>query len=217
MNKKIQPYTYSTEIRCPHCMHKGKFRMTTLMDTHEDPDAAKKIMSGDCFSFTCSHCNAVQFLSYTCLYHDGSRKLLIGCADTQKDFERMVQQMNGEKTETKLDLAVSEWMKDCTSRITAGPAEFQESVLIHELGLDDRIIQIAKVLLLDEAGIDDPDAYFNTDGENYVITAYSDNQEINLSFDMKEYDMLVSAYHEQLEEVLVCSQSWAREFLEKHA
>lgn len=163
---------YKVEVRCPNCGRRDTFIMHTLIDTAKDPDAEAKIFNGDYFTHECRKCHAKTPISYSCMYHDQKRKLLIGFADSDKDLEEMRLTLNGNYHRDRLDQVLSDWLKTCTVRLVTSEYELQEKVLIAHFGLDDRVIELARKIVrneLEEKRDDIERLYFNTAKGGYVF------------------------------------------------
>ncbi len=214
--KSIKGNTYTADVRCSHCRKNSRFVMHTLMDTKESPNTMAEVMSGEAFRHVCPHCGNVMNLAYTCLYHDGDAKLLIGCADTQRDYMELKTQLSGHTDNSRLSRAINGWLDICTVRLVRDPGELQEKVLINALQLDDRIIEIAKIIAPADAKFECDYAYFNTDenGE-YVIIALGRDSEKEIPFTKEQYGRIVEMVQDRLpEETLVVDREWAMNFLQ---
>ena len=212
---------YHVQLVCPHCGRKSTYTMNRLIDTGEDPDAEKNLFNGDLFRYTCPFCHEPQDVSYSCLYHDQARKLLIGYADNEADAEELRLNLNGSYHRDRLDEALKEWSASCIRRLVTSIGSLQEKALIFHFNLDDRIIEIAKYMtrmIAEEQQMDLRDAqlYFNHGEEGYSFAIVSeDGSEGEIPFSKENYLLLEKKYGQQLLDVsdLDIDEAWAEMFV----
>lgn len=195
---------YQTEITCPACGKKSSFTMHALIDTTKDVNAEVKVFNSDYFLHTCPTCHNVQHLSYSCMYHDGERKLLIGFADTDKDYDEMKVTLSGVKQDTKLDEVLSKWLDTCTVRLVRSEMELQEKVLIKHFDLDDRVVEIARGRILKELkdkGENVDFLMFNTIDEGYAFLSFNENGvDKTIGFSKEAYDSIEEEFKDKLKD-----------------
>jgi transcription elongation factor Elf1 len=164
---------YTTKVTCGACGKASDFTVHQLMDTLQDPQAANHILDGSAFYFRCPHCGEMTALSYTCLFHDGSKKLLYALADKDEDAKRFEQLFSGEKEDGFPD-AVQAWINTCSCRIVRSVPDLQEKIILAYLGLDDRVMEMCKYIatgiLLSSKRFDNiVHTWFNTDGDKWEL------------------------------------------------
>lgn len=92
-----------------------------------------------------------------------------------------------------MDGALNAMLRSCDCRVVRTMSEMQEKVLIKELDLDDKVIEMCKVLveqiLVQEGLVQDVQAmFFNTDGEDWKLLSDVGEE------DMAETDLPVEMY-----------------------
>lgn len=210
---------YSTKVKCPSCGKEDAFGIHALIDTSKDLNAENAIFQSSYFSHVCPQCGTVQPISYSCMYHDGSRKLLIGLADNKKDYMEMKEILCGKKQETKLDEVLSKWLETCTVRLVQSEFELQEKVLIKHFDLDDKVIEIARKKILDElkeSRKDIEDLLFNTQDNQYMFMILSDKGiESSILFHEDAYKEIEEEYKDILEtdHSIEINRDWANHIL----
>ena len=165
---------YTTEVTCAECGHTGTYVMRTLIDTAKDKDAINKILDARWFTYTCPKCKERTIVTHTCLFHDTERKVLIALADSEEDYEKISGWMKGTYQKDELEQALLNMMRGSDCRLVTNLHEFQEKVLLHVLGMDDRVIEMCKVMtemiLVQNQMISHVEhIYFNTDGDEYIF------------------------------------------------
>lgn len=165
---------YDTEVVCPHCARRGIFRMRTLIDPAADPDAVDGVLSAGWFTYVCPHCGERQIITHTCLFHSGADRVLYALADSEEDAEQMAGWMSGINQRDALDGALNRMIRECDCRLVRSLDELQEKLLLHVLRLDDRVIEVCKILtetiLKTDGTISTArEIRFNTDGSGWVL------------------------------------------------
>lgn len=210
---------YKTEVICPSCGLRDKFIMHTLIDTRKDPDAENKIFQGTYFTHVCRRCHDEENITYSCMYHDGNRKLLIGFADSEKDLEEMRLTLNGQYHRDQVDEVLQKWMNVCTVRLVKSEYQLQEKVLIAHFDLDDRVIELARYAMKQEllkTRDDITGLYFNTTEGGYGFTiGTEEGLEGTIPFTKEMYEEIKEKYHDLLEHdtSIEIDEDWAEEHI----
>lgn len=165
---------YTTAVKCHACGHTGQYVMRTLIDTAKDKDAVNQILDARWFTYTCPQCKERTIVTHTCLFHDTERKVLIALADSEEDYEEISGWMKGTYQKDELEQALLNMMRGSDCRLVTNLHEFQEKVLLHVLQMDDKVIEMCKVMtemiLVQNQIVDHVEhMYFNTDGDEYVF------------------------------------------------
>lgn len=210
---------YKVTVTCPNCGKKDTFIMHTLIDTSKDPDAETKIFNGDYFTHECRKCHEKTPVSYSCMYHDQKRKLLIGFADSEKDLEEMRLTLNGNYHRDRLDQVLADWLKTCTVRLVTSEYELQEKVLLAHFGLDDRVIELARKMIRNELAEKRNDIerlYFNTAKDGYVfLIGTKDGIDGMIPFSDEMYKEIEEKYKKILKEdhSIEINEDWAQQII----
>ena len=207
---------YQTNIKCPNCGTDIPFTMHTLIDTAKDPNAFQKLISNTYFTYVCPKCKIVDYVTYSFMYHDGANKLLIACADSDKDYMEMKEALSGKRKNNELDKVLSEWLSRCEVRLVRGVYAVQEKALISYAKLDDRVIELMKYQMKKELG-KDAELLFNTEEGNFVILIYTENGLEDKRTVSKEYiDEIQQKYKDVLEndQCIEINEHWAKQIIE---
>ncbi len=202
----MQNSRYPLAVSCERCGKKDIFFMQTLIDTAKDSNAEQKMFRGDYFTYQCPRCGHTQLYSFTCLYHDSKKKLLVGLADNEKDMEEMRLSLGGFYHRDELDTALNEWLKTCTVRIVDTPEKMQEKVLIAHFDLDDRIVELARRQVrmeLEEVESESFDLFFNSSEDGYGFTVLTkEGAERFVPVTENMYQNILEQYSSRLETVV---------------
>lgn len=210
---------YQTKVKCPSCGKEEDFEIHALIDTTKDVNAENKIFQSSYFSHVCSQCGTVQPISYSCMYHDSSKKLLIGFADSDSDYAEMKETLSGTKQDTKLDEVLSKWLETCTVRLVKSEYELQEKVLIQHFDLDDRVIEIARKKILDELKASNKNVealLFNTQDNSYLFMILTEEGiESSIMFSEDAYHEIEQEYKDILKDdkSIEINQEWANNII----
>lgn len=169
---------YKTKIICPICGKEETVTIHTLIDSTRDASVERKVLSGEVFSHKCSYCHEEFPVNYSCLYHDGKRKLLVFFASDEKNLIEMRARVNGKYRNDRLEKTLNEWMDHCIVRIVTSEYQLQEKILIAHFDLDDRVVeilrnQIEKGLLKERNDV--KELLFNTGADGFEFLILTEN------------------------------------------
>lgn len=207
---------YTVSIQCINCGKIYPFDVHTLIDPAIDPNAEKKIYSGEYFETVCPKCHTVTPTLFGSIYHDGSKKLMIGLADTEKEYKHIKEALCERKADTPLDRAIVQWLDTCKVRIVRSEYELQEKVMMAHFGLDDRIMELARYEVFLNVckmrdGVDK--LLFNVRGNKYyfMICRGKDMHEM-VELDAEMYDTVKEKYKDVLQndDVYEINTEWAK-------
>ncbi len=136
------------KIACPYCDHEQDFVSYVNIDVDLEPELKDKIMSDEIFTFKCSECGKKALMAFPCLVSDMEKKyiywLIANFDDEQKkalddDLKASMKNENDKK-----------FAEGYTRRIIGSINELKEKILIADEGLDDRVVEIMKILCINE-------------------------------------------------------------------
>ena len=167
-----------TKVSCPACLEESEFGICSFIDICKDPDLKESIFNRDIFRFSCSECGEEILVAYKCTYLDTDKNFMVALLDTDST-----------------DAAIE--AKDYTLRLVRSINEFVEKIALMEDGIDDRIIELYKIMLEDQLEEDRPGSEIlgifyagqNPDDRSlmfYIITQNAENVRAVLSFDTYE-------------------------------
>ncbi|MDO4744515.1 MAG: CpXC domain-containing protein [Clostridia bacterium] len=188
-------------VTCPACCEEGNFKIYPFVNAAEDPEVKENIFNRDIFRYICPECGEEILVSYNCTYLDEDNEFMVALITDDSDA----------KIETP----------GYTLRIVRSINEFVEKIAIMEEALDDRIIELYKIMLEDQfeeerQGTEILGIYYG--GQNfedksllfYIITGNAENCRATLSFDT--YEMIskqFDAYPEMTKNTSEINRIWA--------
>lgn len=120
---------------CPKCGGQLKTPFTPLIDVQTHPEQRERVLSGTFFAGKCRKCGYTGEIMAPCLYFDACRRAMIYLIP---------------------DYAEAEWrdsaLEKCypetgafTKRVVSSVPQLKEKIQLLEAGLDDRIVELAKL------------------------------------------------------------------------
>lgn len=140
-----------TTVTCSACGTENDFVIWQSLNSDLDPEAKQRLIEGTLFDFKCKKCGHESKVSYPILYHDMAHNVMIHCV-SQKDAEE------ARKSLTASQNAFDDKLHKYTNRIVTNPNALREKAIIFEHGLDDRVIEIIKLLYYTKASERFPEA-----------------------------------------------------------
>jgi len=196
----------STEtFECPKCNTKSEFERWHSLNADLSPDAKDKLLAGKLFSVTCPECKTVSQVVYPLLYHDMTRKALIQLVFSEEEAEGFKENT----TSVFLNAPgssddIKEKAADYIFRAVFSSNELMEKVHIIDSGLDDRIIEIMKLMIQAMASESNPEInikqlLFAPDSP-YRFVIITQGDAFSVEFDMNGYTKIKEAYEDAIEE-----------------
>ncbi len=179
-------------ITCPECKTEQKIKRWESIEAQDSPQAKEDIINGNLFKFECKKCKKEVPLVYKCLYTDQKKKLSIWLLPDGEDV--------------KNEKSCEGWIK----RIVATPNELKEKVMINDKGMDDRVVELLKMLytaqlpkLLDnekigEEGILEMFIDFIEEDKYGFVIFFENIEPIMVPID---YDIYINLYKDLIEKI----------------
>ena len=141
--------TDEDEVICPECEHEQTITICPAVNVTTDPDMREKVLTGELFLFTCDNCGFAGFAGYPFVYEDKERNggfliyLEPDCEDREVGIDG--------------DIADQVIYREKPMRLVPDINSLKEKIFIFEAGLDDRVVELFKVLTLTKMQDDDPE------------------------------------------------------------
>ena len=120
------------KFTCPHCKNEREREVLSHINADEQPEMRQKVRDLSCFEWRCPICGKVSLIVDPCLYHDMSGQFMVWLSLDEK-----LPEADG-----------FDPLSGYTLRWVDSPNSFREKIAILELGLDDRAVEIMKLLLM---------------------------------------------------------------------
>lgn len=137
----MSKFSYS-QVTCPKCNKTQKVKVWDSINVNLDTEQKENIMSGKLFKFICDECGFTTRVEYPCLYHDMDKNLMIYCipnfsGDT-KILDKMLNKLKSDSLENSI--------KNYEFRVVKDTNKLAEKIKIFDEELDDRVIEIIKII-----------------------------------------------------------------------
>ena len=217
-------HTATVTVTCPKCGKNHPFEIWDSVNTVLDPDMKEKVASGEIFRFVCPSCGAETRVNYSLLYHQMDDRIMIQFAPDEKIAEEYKKIISG-PVKAMVGMFVEFWDSHYLTRIVRTIFGLQEKIQIFDAGLDDRIVEIFKLLLLYQTV--QPDLfdetelyYFRDDGTDYVQVIMENAPAGSFEMTPEVYEKLAQDFMPKLPDIRDAEpeidRTWALEFM-RHA
>lgn len=209
-------------VRCPKCKKEFETVCWDSLNTELNPEEKIKLLDGTFFDQKCGHCGIVARMFHPVLYHDMSNKAMIWFFTDEKSTDEAYKTIEFAEKELK------EYGKGnkYTYRIVFDPNDLREKVLIVDNGLDDRVIEVLKLIFALMIMKQYPKerieiVYFDVDDNgDYIFKLYSESENvITTNLDKAFYDAIANEYADVIKKTsvkkYVIDQNWAVKILKK--
>ncbi len=195
--------------------------MWQSINTESEPSMKEAVRNKSAFLFHCSSCGRETMINYNFLYHQPEDNLLIQfSADDENADEFLSMLESGDETLHQFS------EQGYVIRLTRSLNHFVEKLLIFDEGLDDRLIEIYKVLVLMQYFKQNPEtnaaieAYFysDKDGDKQIHIVADGQYECSVAFNPELYHDLENNFGAHLpalnESQPVIDEDWAFDMFE---
>lgn len=205
------------QIKCPKCGKNNDFTIWNSLNGDLNPEEKQQLIDGTLFNFKCSSCGYESDVFYNMLYHDMTNNTMVYLVD--KDSVEKTKKMMDE-TEIKIGIKMPKYR----NRIVTAQNELREKAIIFENGLDDRIIEIIKLMYyinaeekFKDTKIDD--VFFLVSNGKYRLEFIGESC-FGVEFTKEIYDDIKNIYIERLNSLgdneKIIDMDWAADFLKNN-
>ncbi len=129
---------YNRNLACPACGKKSRFKIWDRIYTDKVPELKDQVRDLSLFHFVCPACGQETYLDYDFLYVQNDVRLVIYYAPGGGDISAMHESLQ------KPEYA---FMQSYQYRLIRTRARLLETLAIFDAALDDRVLEIMKVML----------------------------------------------------------------------
>ncbi|MDU9376401.1 hypothetical protein McpSp1_10150 [Methanocorpusculaceae archaeon Sp1] len=170
--------TEEDSIICPDCGHEQQITICPSVNVTTDPELREKVLSGEIFLFTCDECGCTGFAGHPFVYEDKETAggFLIYL---EPDCPDRIVGVDG-------DIADQVIYREKPMRLVADLNALKEKIFIFEADLDDRVMELFKMLTLTKLSSDNPDQVpdhllftkiqESEEGRQIVLAAFKENK-----------------------------------------
>lgn len=208
-------------VQCPKCKNNIEAEQWSAINGDKNPQQKKKLLDGTLFNIRCEKCGKVSAVGYPLLYNDTKSKVMIWLVFDDDEVKHVSDYYKSSKTELSEDSEDID--KDCRQRIVRDSFRLREKIMIFDSGLDDKIVEIAKLAYARSAQMQCGNdkiaaAFFTNDAGENKIEMYTESGKAFVSkLDSEVYKDLCRKYGEKAEyaedRVYVIDDVWALNLL----
>ena len=176
-------------VPCGSCGKSFEATVFESINTDYAPDVPEQILNGNIFRKKCPRCGATTNVEYDVLYHDLKNGTMVWVLqDKMPDYHE------------KVAIAKKMFSPYKHTRIVSNIAQLREKILCIENGLDDRVVEMYKMLALGNLWVQKPDfklkqAIFRRhDGKN-IVTLIGETNEFSCELSQDDYIRLRDMYY----------------------
>ena len=125
-------------ITCPHCQAETDHKVLDHINIDRNPELRAKVQDLSCFRVKCPNCGETALAVHPCLYHDMSNQFMVWLWPEEEKAPR----------------AEFDPLAGYTLRRVDSLNAFREKINALECGLDDRAVEIMKLLLFTQLNRD---------------------------------------------------------------
>ena len=216
-------------IVCPKCGGEDDFAVWLSINTMDYPEVKQKIMSGEIFLFKCPKCGSETNIKYDCLYHQMENHLMIQVANNDESVKKAVEALEKILYDNKVQ-AFQLLDSDYTFRIVRDNNQLREKIYIFDHGLDDRVIELMKVIIISHLADTEPDLKvsdlllnINEGAPEKFVLKTEDGQWTSFPFVQKTYDIIKTeildlfASNDDGKRSYIININWAIDYLSSHS
>ncbi len=171
--------TVKVNVCCPQCAEESEFLQYRKIDINKNPELREKIFKRDIFKFKCPECGEEILVLYGCIYFDEENRHIVCLLADNSSAD---------------DAAAKLKIDGYSLRIVRTINAFIEKIAMIEDGVDDRVIELYKLLFEEQFEQQRPSSelisvYYAGRNMNddklhfYFITADNENCETTLSLE----------------------------------
>lgn len=178
-------------ITCEECGHTQQFVIWETLNGDLNPDAKQLLLDGSLFNYKCEHCGYEANIIYNILYHDMSQNAMVFFVEDDNVDVAKEQIELARQATIKLNEPITSNLKipNTRHRIVTSQNRLREKAIIFNAGLDDRVVEIVKLLCWVEIrkqfqDVRDDELYFLIKDDNYMVVAPSKGISCNVPKEM---------------------------------
>lgn len=202
------------KITCPKCQKDSDFRIWSSINTQLDPELKSAVRDQSVFLFECPECGEKNSINYGFLYHQMEDSMMIHYANSEENVQELLELYNNTDNEMMKMMLDEGYL----IRVVRSREALLEKLAIFDAGLDDRIIEIIKLLYLvqfeEKENLDG--VYFVKAGNEKVIEFVSDGRVLaHANFDEGIYSDIKKEFIDKMPPInkgdIIIDSSWAIE------
>ncbi len=207
------------KIICPKCKNESEFVVWDSINTMIDPDMKKSVRNGQAFMFQCPQCNAIANIDYGFLYHQMEDQIIIQYVQDEEAFNKAYEVFTGE-SEISREFNTETIFDGYLKRIVVTQNQLREKLAIFDAGLDDRIIEMVKLVYISEMeqnhselSVDEALMFTNDEGKHIIEFMFEGQGVAAVELDSEIYASVEARMKSRIPDIkeddIVIDMDWA--------
>ena len=207
------------KVDCPDCGKQFEVKCWDSLNSDLNPAEKEQLLAGRLFYATCSNCHSEHQIIYPILYHDMKNKVMIQLVLDERDIEAFISSVKSTASLEAWDTTVADGYRYRCVKTTNG---LREKALIFDCGLDDRVIELLKIIynaMINETQKDIvvSDMLFYHDTVHKLIVFVDEKPMFDIEIDMEKYNEVMEDEQLRLEDrskdCFIIDKEWAQGLL----
>jgi hypothetical protein len=191
-------------LECPYCGERHEFTTYGSIDLAKEPELKKQVMNEEIFALNCKKCKKKSLIAFPCLFSDSEKRYLTWLVGGYSEEE---------KAALDKDLKISAKTKEeeafadsYTKRIVGSINELKEKIIIADDDLDDRVIEVLKVLCVNEVidqlmGVTLREVRYNStgSGKKFLVLVFDEKTPSMIEINNQMYKTVKSMFGDDIE------------------
>lgn len=161
-------------VKCPTCGQSSIVNIWSSVNAQFNVEQKARLLDGTLFQHICPRCGEIVKLDYECLYHDMTNRAMVHYVRTEKSARNVFKAAK----DIRMD---GDDQTHYRERVVKSQNALREKAIIFDHGLDDRIIEIMKAIVIQQRyassyDLDDCEVLFAIDENgDYRLEFYTEN------------------------------------------
>lgn len=203
-------------LTCNKCGHEFPIEIYESVNVTFDKDLKERVINKSIFEFTCPECGEFHRVIYPFLYVDMEKMFMVYLADAETNLNDLRDQQI---------IQATDYLHNYKCRAVLDMHELSEKILINELGLNDKVVEVLKLFAVTQSDIDRKELRntFFSGLEEYslridLVMRNNSVQRVLVPFKGYENCYLINKeyFDEEKDEWVQLNVHWALDFLENH-
>ena len=183
-------------INCPKCGYSIEVSQWSSLNGEKNPAEKKKLLEGTLLTVKCKRCGHTARVGYPLLYNDPSQNIMIWLVYDNDEVKHVTDYFKSSKNKDGDDKV----SRECRQRIVRDEFRLREKIMIFDSGLDDKIVEIAKLAFSQNVQKQNPKAkiaaafFSNEGGEDHIEIFSADGSAFTVKLTEDIYKTLDDTY-----------------------
>lgn len=192
-------------LECPYCKEKLEKVTFDSIDLAKEPELKKLVMNEELFAMNCEKCGKKSLIAFPCLFSDSEKKFLIWLLGGYTEEEKAVLDkdlIDSAKNESEKEVAAT-----YNKRIVGSINELKEKIIIADDDLDDRVIELLKVLCVNEVidqlmGVTLREVRYNSTsaGKKFLVLIFDEKSPSMIEINNQMYKTVKNMFGEDIKQ-----------------